>query len=148
MEFEKETGFSQRNPYSEEMDHLSYLKRQDSLFKSKTDIEMEKADLICSVCGQNVTKVNEKVEIRGRHNHSFRLYQEMVHLGCFRNAPGCLGVERISNGYSWFRGYAWQIQVCRECYSQLGWKYISQDDSFYGIMFRMLREKISTISAE
>jgi hypothetical protein len=24
---------------------------------------------------------------------------------------------------------------------QLGWKYISQDDSFYGLVFKMLREE-------
>jgi hypothetical protein len=38
-------------------------------------------------------------------------------------------------------GYSWQIQLCRNCYTQLGWKYMSQDDSFYGLIFKMLREE-------
>jgi len=83
----------------------------------------------------------EKIEVRGRHNHDFPYYGHIVRLGCYRNAPGCMGIERVSNGYSWFRGYSWQIQLCRDCYVQLGWKFMSQDDSFYGLVFKMLREE-------
>jgi hypothetical protein len=49
--------------------------------------------------------------------------------------------QSIPNGYSWFRGYAWQIQLCRNCFTQLGWKYMSQEDSFYGLGFKLLREE-------
>ena len=126
---------------NEGMDHLIYLKHRPSIFENENDLKILQKILVCIACGQPVTRVSEKIEVLGRHAHAFPYYGEMIPLGCFRNAPGCLGVESISKGYSWFRGYAWQIQVCRNCFSQLGWKYISDEDSFYGLMFRTLREE-------
>lgn len=122
-------------------DHLTYLQKTPSIFENEDDDKMKQRNLICARCEEPVTKVSEKVNIFGRHDHAFHLYGEMVRLGCFGNAPGCMGVQGISNGYSWFRGYSWQIQVCNTCYTQLGWKYMSGNDRFYGLMFRMLREE-------
>jgi hypothetical protein len=96
--------------------------------------------LICASCRHPITSVSEQTDVRGRHDHAFSYYRQIVRLGCFRTAPGCLGVQGISHGYSWFRGYAWQIQVCRNCSTQLGWKYTSEDESFYGLIFETLRE--------
>jgi len=135
---ERPTG---RYPSNEDIDHLTYLKKESSLFEDEADGNMREWRLICASCGHLVTKVAEKIEVRGRHNHDFPYYGDIVRLGCYRNAPGCVGIERISNGYSWFRGYSWQIQLCRNCYIQLGWKYMSQDDRFYGLVFKMLREE-------
>ena len=139
--FHKERRASKRYFSWAEIEHLSYLKMTPSVFKTEQDRKMERMNLICAACGLPVTKVSEKIEVRGRHDHSFRLYGDIVRLGCFREAPGCFGVQGISNGYSWFRGYAWQIQVCRKCFVQLGWKYMSRDDSFYGLIFNTLREE-------
>lgn len=120
-------------------DHLTYLKKA-SLFEDDGLGEAGETILICAICGHPVTRVAEKIEVFGRHDHAFSYYREIVRLGCFRSASGCLDVERVSHGYSWFRGYAWQIQVCRSCFTQLGWKYISPDVSFYGLVFGTLRE--------
>lgn len=123
----------------EDLDHLTYLEKSLSLFDQGD--KMEEWRLVCASCGHLVTMVSEKTELRGRHHHDFPYYGGVVRLGCFRHAPGCVGVERISSGYSWFRGYSWQIQLCRNCYVQLGWKYMTQDDSFYGLAFKLLREE-------
>ena len=123
----------------EEIDHLPYLNESPSIFGEDVD-KLRKRILICAACDHPVTAVSERINVRGRHDHSFRYYDAIVRLGCFRNAEGCLGVQGISDGYSWFRGYAWQIQVCRNCYIQLGWKYMSKADSFYGLVFKTLRE--------
>lgn len=137
-----DSRYSSRGYFSNEgMDHLTYLKQRPSIFENENDLRIRQRILICAACGQPVTKVSEKIEVLGRHDHAFPYYGEIIPLGCFRNATGCLGVESISKGYSWFRGYAWQIQVCLSCFSQLGWKYISDKDSFYGLMFRTLREE-------
>ena len=126
-----------------ESEHLTYLEERPSIFKDKTGGEAGKKKLVCASCRHLVTKVSEKIDVRGRHDHSFGNLGYLVKLGCFRNAPGCTGVERVSHGYSWFPGYAWQIQVCQECYTQLGWKYMTQYDSFYGLIFGVLREEES-----
>ena len=121
------------------MDHLSYLKNS-SVFEYDSNDPAGETALVCASCGHPVTSVSEKIDVCGRHDHAFSYYRQIVRLGCFRNAPGCLGVQGISHGYSWFRGYAWQIQVCRDCFTQLGWKYTSEDESFYGLIFETLRE--------
>lgn len=123
------------------MDHLSYLKVNPLIIRNDKSYKLPEKDLTCSECKYPVTKVSERVEVFGRHDHSFTNLGYLVQLGCFRDAPGCLGVQGISYGYSWFRGYAWQIQVCRNCYTQLGWKYMSEDESFYGLIFNTLREE-------
>jgi hypothetical protein len=116
------------------------LKEGLLVFEDEDDEKSRKRILTCADCGHLVTRVSERVKVRGRHDHDFRYFNETVHLGCFRNAQGCIGVQRISKGYSWFRGFAWQIQVCEKCFSQLGWKYMSEDESFYGLILKMLRE--------
>ncbi len=121
------------------MDHLTYLKK-DSVFEDDRNDGTDETVLICSSCSHPVTTVSQKTDIRGRHDHAFSYYREIVRLGCFKNATGCVGVQGISHGYSWFRGYAWQVQVCKNCFTQLGWKYTSPDDSFYGLIFETLRE--------
>ena len=128
-------------PYKEDMDHLTYLEREASLFEHEADDDFREWRLVCASCGHLVTTVSEKMEVRGRHHHDFPYYGHIVRLGCYRNAPGCVGIDRISNGYSWFRGYAWQIQLCRNCSTQLGWKYMSQEDRFYGLVFKLIREE-------
>jgi hypothetical protein len=122
----------------EDIDHLTYLEKRHSVFDHDDTISDWR--LVCASCGHLVTRVGEKIDYRGRHHHDFPYFGGIVRLGCYRNAPGCVGVERISNGYSWFRGYSWQIQLCRNCYTQLGWKYLGRDDGFYGLVFKMLRE--------
>jgi len=122
-------------------DHLTYLENRLSIFEDEYSEKTGHKDLVCASCGHFVTKVSEKIEVRGHHDYSFGNLGYLVKLGCFRNAPGCIGLTRISNGYSWFRGYAWQIQVCQHCNDQLGWKYIKQDNRFFGLIFGMLREE-------
>jgi hypothetical protein len=132
--------FSDSRSYRE-VDHLPYLKRPPALFEDEAEAAYQQTRLLCAACGHPVTNVGEKTDIFGRHAHAFPYFNQVVQLGCYLNAPGALGVERISYGYSWFRGYAWQIQVCEKCYTQLGWKYSSPTDSFFGLVFKTLREE-------
>jgi hypothetical protein len=129
------------NPFQSwgKTDHLTYLKDR-SIFEGDDSEENAGKALVCAACGHPVTTVSEKVEVLGRHDHAFPYYHELVRVGCFRNAAGCVGVRGISHGYSWFRGYGWQIQVCKNCHTQLGWKYISREDAFYGLVLGTLRE--------
>jgi hypothetical protein len=120
---------------------LNYLDETPSIFKDEKGEKAGQKNLVCASCRHPITKVSEKIHVRGRHDHSFGNLGYPVKLGCFRNAQGCTGVERVSHGYSWFPGYAWQIQVCENCYNQLGWKYMTQYDSFYGLIFGVLREE-------
>lgn len=130
-----------KNKLVSQIDHLSYLKAAPSIFEDEFDEKAGQVKLVCAECGHSVTPVSEKIEVFGRHDHAFRLYGDIVHLGCFRNADGCTGARGVSNGYSWFKNYSWQIQICRGCFTQLGWKYMNSEESFYGLLFETLREE-------
>jgi hypothetical protein len=143
IESKEATTISLGNNSWGESDHLTYLEKRPSIFEDEDREKAGQKNLVCASCGHLVTKVSEKIDVRGRHDHSFGNLGYLVKLGCFRNAPGCTGVGRVSHGYSWFPGYAWQIQVCQKCYTQLGWKYMTRYDSFYGLIFGVLREEES-----
>lgn len=143
MEFDKEkSNWPNHLSNNSQTDHLTYLSLSPSLFEDdEEDEEILQKNLLCATCGNPVTKVGEKVKIRGRHDYTFTNLGYPIQLGCFRSAPGCIGYGGISHGYSWFRGYAWQIQLCKNCSSQLGWIYLSEGERFYALVFRMLREE-------
>ncbi|MDX2440403.1 MAG: cereblon family protein [Desulfobacterales bacterium] len=122
-----------------ESDHLTYLGIRPEAYKDTSKILQK--NLICSNCDHTVTTVSQRTEIWGCHEYTFGNLGYPVRLGCFSEAPGCIGVENISHGYSWFKGYAWQIQLCQNCYFQLGWKYMSQENSFFGLIFGALKEQ-------
>lgn len=140
MSIEKKKSIDPEYLRDHQTDHLTYLKWDFSIFGNEDDDKILSLDLACAVCNHNVTTVAEKIEVRGRHDYGFTNLGYLIQLGCFRTAPGCIGTQGISHGYSWFRGYSWQIQLCRHCFAQLGWKYMSKEDSFYGLVFKMLRE--------
>lgn len=52
-------------------------------------------------------------------------------------------VDRASTEFSWFPGYAWQIAVCRECDTHIGWKFIAvtknlKPKTFFGLSCKSL----------
>ena len=141
MNSDKEIGLSPGYLADNQTDHLTYLKWSFSLFENEQDQKILQTDLVCAACGHPVTKVAEKIDIRGRHDYGFTNLGYLIQLGCYRHAEGCVGTGRISRGYSWFRGYAWEIQLCGHCYSQVGWKYMTDEESFYGLVFKLLRER-------
>jgi len=120
-------------------DHLTYLEIRPEAYKDTSKILQK--NLVCSNCDHTVTTVSQRIEIWACHEYTFGNLGYPVRLGCFLEAPGCIGVENISHGYSWFKGYAWQIQLCQNCYFQLGWKYMSPENSFFGLIFGALEEQ-------
>jgi len=141
MDFDKEKNLWPNHLSTNQIEHLTYLSWNFSIFENEEDDKILQKNLVCAVCGHPVTKVLEKIKIRGRHDYGFTNLGYLIQLGCFSNAPGCIGYGGISHGYSWFRGHSWQIQLCGKCLSQLGWKYMSEHDSFYALVFKMLREE-------
>ncbi|BBO85063.1 hypothetical protein DSCO28_56290 [Desulfosarcina ovata subsp. sediminis] len=135
-----EKGISPEYLADDQTRHLTYLTWDFALFENEADAKILNKDLVCAACGHPITKVAEKIDIRGRHGYRFTNLGYPIQLGCYRTAPGCIGTGRVSNGYSWFRGYNWEIQLCNHCYTQVGWKYMTAGESFYALVFKMLRE--------
>ena len=36
--------------------------------------------------------------------------------------------------FTWFRGYDWQVAVCRGCSDHLGWFYSRRETGFWGLI--------------
>ena len=97
--------------------------------------------LVCAECLHAVTSTTARIEMSGRHAHTFANPHGFVfHIGCFAVAPGCATGSDPSNEFSWFPGYAWQVAVCRGCGTHLGWLFRSGDSRFHGLIVDRLAE--------
>ena len=101
----------------------------------------EEARLLCAACGFPVTSLSERVEVNDSFKHVFMNPAGLVYeIGCFRGASGCREIGEPEKAHTWFPGFSWDISLCRECATHLGWFYSSGDSGFYGLILKKLRE--------
>jgi hypothetical protein len=100
----------------------------------------EEKNLCCFNCGSAITSDKQRISIGDCHEHTFVNPGGYVfHIGCFREAPGCLQVGESTTENSWFSGYAWNYALCASCYTHLGWMYHAEGkESFYGLILDRL----------
>lgn len=58
----------------------------------------------------------------------------MFEIGCFLSAPGGMALADPCSDFTWFRGYDWQVAVCRGCSDHLGWFYSRRETGFWGLI--------------
>jgi hypothetical protein len=93
----------------------------------------------CRACGQVVTGHEQRLDVGGSQVHTFFNPAGIVfELGCFRRAPGCTASGPMSAEFTWFPDHLWQIVLCRNCRTHLGWHFISAEDSFFGLILARL----------
>lgn len=115
--------------------------RKQSITDEKEKDEGRGRKLICRACGTPVTETGQRIEVSGKHSHTFfNPGGHVFELGCFRTAPGCAAVSESSTEFAWFAGYAWRVGVCTGCLTHIGWRFQSGDDSFYGLILKSLVE--------
>ena len=97
-------------------------------------------NLYCANCGRLITTQDQRIPIRGTHEHSFRNPHGLLfHIGCFATAPGCGQLGEATEEWTWFPGYRWQVALCMSCGVHLGWRYRSRDgELFYGLILNRL----------
>lgn len=82
----------------------------------------EHGALLCRACGARVAELPARLEVDGRHRHTFFNPAGLVFVVlCFRRAAGCVGLGPRSLEFTWFAGHRWQIGLCRACGEHLGW---------------------------
>lgn len=96
--------------------------------------------LCCVRCGHAITDATARLAVQGRHVHfcSNPLGIEFQ-IGCFRWAPGLVGVGELSDFWTWFPGYCWRVGLCGRCELHLGWCFTGEE-VFYGLILDRLRE--------
>lgn len=88
----------------------------------------------CAVCGARVTHERERLTMNGAHEHEFMNPSGIRFVvQCFALAPGCRSEGERSDVWSWFPGFAWQIEICRACGTHLGWSFHGAR-TFYGLV--------------
>ena len=97
--------------------------------------------ILCAACKAPVTSPQAKIEVRGDHHHSFFNPQGIVFtIGCFSMAPGCRDLGKPSSEFSWFPAYRWIVSGCGRCDQHLGWRFVSGDSGFFGLILDRLLE--------
>lgn len=98
--------------------------------------------LLCATCGHRITSEGERISVLGSHEHRFfNPAGFLFHIGCFRNAPGCLTAGQPTTEFTWFPGFAWRHALCGGCSQHLGWCFTSAEASaFFGLVLNRLIE--------
>jgi hypothetical protein len=98
--------------------------------------------LACAGCLQPVTTSAARIEVGGCHEHRFTNPAGFqFHIGCFSTAAGCAASGEPSTFFTWFPGYAWQVETCARCRAHLGWLFASAAQRFHGLILDRLLEQ-------
>jgi hypothetical protein len=99
------------------------------------------ARLACHRCLSAVTDGSQRIAVGGAHAHHFvNPHGIQFDVGCFAEVSGCATVGSASTCWSWFPGFAWQVEVCAVCGEHLGWLFRSPDALFHGLVLDRLVE--------
>ena len=120
----------------------------DVVCKQKTkagvldDVEPSSKDekkICCAYCLHIVTDPSSQIAVNGSFTHVFANPHGYVYeIGCFGKADGCRPASTSSSEFSWFSGFSWQIGICEQCSSHLGWIFSSDTKVFYGLIIDKL----------
>jgi hypothetical protein len=97
--------------------------------------------LACVRCRAAITTSAAAVAVSGSHAHTFTNPDGFrFHIGCFSRAHGAGASGVPTTDWTWFPGYAWQIEHCASCAEHLGWRFSSSDKAFHGLILDRLLE--------
>ncbi len=97
--------------------------------------------VVCASCGHEVAKVDDRIDVAGRHQHTCVNPAGYVYrIACYRHAAGCIGEGGWSDHYTWFAGTFWQLSCCGRCGIHLGWGFSGDDADFHGLISDRIEE--------
>jgi hypothetical protein len=95
--------------------------------------------LACARCHRPITSATARIAVGGAHEHTFvNPHGLEFRIGCFALVTGCIASGEPTTFWSWFPGYAWQIEHCASCLEHLGWEFGSADHRFHGLVLDRL----------
>ena len=97
--------------------------------------------LLCARCRAPITSAGDRIQVNGQHDYVFvNPHGFDYHVGCFGAAPGAIAHGPASHEFTWFSGFTWQLEHCRNCSAHLGWMYRSPRAEFHGLILDRLVE--------
>lgn len=122
-------------------DELEKKPDRDVDVLTEDDDTMRGNKLVCAACGHPITSDSQRRIVEGQHQHARINPHGYEHrFACFRSAAGCISVGQVSQYYSWFSGYGWQMAHCGGCGMHMGWQFHGEHDRFFGLLVRVLVE--------
>jgi hypothetical protein len=112
--------------------------KQGSIVQSKENAlpaSLENPIITCRNCNAHITDPDCQIQKEGAFCHTFaNPAGHVFEICCFTAALGCSFIPPPFSDFSWFTGYDWNIGVCRDCTTHLGWFYRSPKDQFWGLI--------------
>ncbi len=98
--------------------------------------------IYCASCDTRISGHERAISFAGAHRHRFSnpagVEFEIV---LYRDAR-VHTYGPATEEYTWFAGYAWQVVLCANCQTHLGWRYRRSDSpDFYGLIIGQIIEK-------
>lgn len=121
-------------------EQIEHRLRQSKVNEKKRE-HGEDRQLRCARCQRSITREDQRIPVQGRREHVCENPHGLVfHIGCFATAPGCTQIGIATEEWTWFRGYYWQIALCKSCGVHLGWRYRDHggEHCFYGLILDRL----------
>ena len=96
--------------------------------------------ILCRQCRNHITDDTQRLSIDGANRHTFaNPHGHVYDIACFGSAMGCYRAGPPSGEFTWFKGYSWQVIICADCMTHLGWFFISPGGHhFYGLIIDRL----------
>jgi hypothetical protein len=98
--------------------------------------ERDERLILCRECLFPITREEDQTSMAGAFQHTFANPAGIVFtIGCFSTADGCAYVGPASDEFTWFKGFAWRVGVCRGCLAHLGWFFAAPSGAaFWGLI--------------
>jgi hypothetical protein len=99
--------------------------------------------VFCVFCRHLITRSRFTTSHDG-HEHVFANPRGLVfRVVCYEDAPGTTSEGIATGEFTWFKGFLWQIALCRGCGEHMGWRYAREDgaEAFYGLIKNNLTDQ-------
>lgn len=115
--------------------------KHDSREALDDENEKPSSRLCCIQCQHPITDHRARLEMLGSHAHEFTNPGGYVYQVALFSQADCITQGPATTEYTWFAGYAWQLALCANCHTQLGWRYRRTGSAaFYGLIRNRLVE--------
>ena len=107
--------------------------REDAQQAGGATATRDDSSWLCAACGAEVARDGDRISLEGQETRAFVNPDGFEYvITAFARAAGCSEVSEPSAYWSWFPGCSWQISVCRQCGTHLGWRFTGRSD-FHGL---------------
>jgi hypothetical protein len=101
--------------------------------------------VLCSNCGNIITRPEHIVAVNGHCQHTFTNPAGFVYdIVCFSSASGCIAHGDFTLEHTWFQGFSWCYTLCANCLVHLGWFYQNAEENFFGLILDRIVETTKT----